>query len=486
MKENRDLIVTAAKLAAGLVAAGGAVMGLGYAVSAAGAALGLLATTIGALGPVVAVVGPLLATVAAGLASIPVVAIAAAAAIAAISYAIYRTGAAAAAVVDLLKQGFQSLKAAASAGAAALGRLAAGFEHLRAGAMAIVGHVGQAIAIALAANAGAEGLRWLGEQATWLKAHALAVFGGMRDALASGDLGLTARIAWVGMKIAFLHGAEQLRLIWVGFKANVSKLITEAFYGALAAVASAWATMQSTWSSVVAGMKTTWLDFTSGFYGAWRTIIGKVEGGIHELHGLFDESFDATTAVTLAEQNAKADVAGVDKATTLEQARIRQQATKDQKAIDAELKGQLGAIAAAKQKDLAANEAKFSAEIGRANQELQQAKDELAALTGRAREQREQAGTGAGAGPQWQAPTRPAGAGIADRLQEMLGGIQAGVEQAVSSRGIFNAAALQSLQATPTTDAAEQTARNTQKIGDVVEQLRKLNRQASNGGLAFA
>jgi hypothetical protein len=54
-----------------------------------------------------------------------------------------------------------------------------------------------------------------------LKQIAFTTLGGIKDALACGDLALAAKVVWLGIKAAFLEGALQVQAVWIGFKAKV-------------------------------------------------------------------------------------------------------------------------------------------------------------------------------------------------------------------------------------------------------------------------
>jgi hypothetical protein len=70
-------------------------------------------------------------------------------------------------------------------------------------------------------------------------------FGGITDALTSGDMSLAARVMWASLKAAWLEGTAGLSREWLAWKAG----FVQVFADAMAALKSAWAATQNWLSS---------------------------------------------------------------------------------------------------------------------------------------------------------------------------------------------------------------------------------------------
>jgi len=82
--------------------------------------------------------------------------------------------------------------------------------------------------------------------------------GGIRDALAGGDLQAAARMLWAGLNLAWLTGSADLRSIWQTMVTGMANVFT------------------SLWASLRKG----WVETTSFFMSIWRTTQSSIAGGI--------------------------------------------------------------------------------------------------------------------------------------------------------------------------------------------------------------
>ena len=82
--------------------------------------------------------------------------------------------------------------------------------------------------------------------------------GGIRDALAGGDLQAAARMLWAGLNLAWLTGSADLRSIWQTMVTGMANVFT------------------SLWASLRKG----WVATTSFFMSIWRTTQNSIAGGI--------------------------------------------------------------------------------------------------------------------------------------------------------------------------------------------------------------
>jgi hypothetical protein len=193
IRNNKGLIVTAAKVAAGVVAAGVSLIGLGLLISGIGAAFGVLASVVAGVGTALGVVG---AVVAALLSPIGLVI---------------------AAVAGL----GTALLVWSGAGADALAWLGEQFGRLRDFATKVLGGITDALAagdIPLAAQ-----ILWLALQLVWQKgvASLSRIWLGARDFFVT-----TAQKMWFGAIAAAQMGFHALEIGWIETTAFLSKTWT--------------------------------------------------------------------------------------------------------------------------------------------------------------------------------------------------------------------------------------------------------------------
>ncbi len=152
ISENRELIATAAKIAAGIFAAGAAVTAIGAATVGAGAILGSVSAIIGTFGSVVGIAGT---------------------------------------VLGALVSPIGLVTSALAAGAGAW--------------------------LYFSGN-GAKAIDFLFERWKAFSEGFMQVFGGIRDALAAGDLALAGKVAMKALEVVWQTGLDQVLDLWYGFR----------------------------------------------------------------------------------------------------------------------------------------------------------------------------------------------------------------------------------------------------------------------------
>lgn len=282
------------------------------------------------------------------------------------------------------------------------------------------------------------------------------VFGGIADALAAGDISLAAKILWVGIKSAFLDGTIELQKAWEDFKSGFVQTAIAAFYGTLEIYETVKAALLTAFDSTVEVMGNIWDTFTSSFSDAWDVVTTAVAKGINYLRQLFDDSFDASAANKMADQQLEAN-----KKERQENLAASKQARSDEAASDIAKvdKDKQKAIEELTRAELAYNKAasdNANKQKGELDKELGGYKEQLAALRKTAAEKA--AAIKKNADDKGVDPNKRFG-----ELSE--------IGKDIKSHGIFNAAAIQSLQSFQSKEeitlqkriakAAEETAKNT-------------------------
>lgn len=120
-------------------------------------------------------------------------------------------------------------------------------------------------------SVGGQALGWLSAQFQSLLAFVQPIIDGIKDALATGDIGLAAQILWKGIQVAFRVGMLKVQGLWQGFKTAVL----------------------DTFDAMIVGIRQKWNNAS--------TFLAR---GLLKLQGLIDKSFDADQAIAFLEQDA--------------------------------------------------------------------------------------------------------------------------------------------------------------------------------------
>lgn len=313
-------------------------------------------------------------------------------------------------------------------------------------------------------GAGAAALAYLADAFRGLQDEAVAAFGGIKDALAAGDLALAARILWLTLRLEWTKGVAALQQSWATFKGYFLQVASDAFYGALIVLNDAWASLQVAWVETTNFLANTWTAFTTGIQKAWNVTQNWLTKGWLHLMGLFDKGFDVNAAVKLADQQAAAANQQLDQQAqkaiggSNQQRDDRRQEIEQQRQATERVIVEQGAGADAKRSQ------QSKADIDAARKALGDARKEWQDALAEAAKKRP---------PESKPLDRFGGPGNLDAMMATIG--------KVTTFGTFNAAALRGLGGGQRVQeraakAAEETARNTKRI----------ERAITDSNLAFA
>jgi TP901 family phage tail tape measure protein len=199
-------------------------------------------------------------------------------------------------------------------------------------AAVVIGLAGLGAYLLYTSNTGGAAMDWLSGKFQMLSDIAGPVFKGIQDAMAGGNLGLAAEIAWQGIQLAWSKGTADIRAAW------------DQWFNGLLQKAD---------------------EFIVQFRSKWNDVSGWLADRMLEAYGTFDSSFDAETAKQMRREDTNRQnnsfAAGVqDRA-----------AGRDAAAKEAEQK-RMEAIAALEEK-LAANVAKAASEAATAAERSEKA-----------------------------------------------------------------------------------------------------------------
>jgi hypothetical protein len=296
-----------------------------------------------------------------------------------------------------------------------------------------------------ASGTGQKALAWLGEKFRELRDAAAKAFQGIGDALAAGDLQLAGRILWLALKVEWKKGVNALSEVWVGFKQTFLNAWTDAVYG-----------LASIFTRGVAILEEVWTKFSATVVDKWKAAEQALAEGIAYLIAK-SQGLDPEDVI----RNVREDYG--------RQRRARQAATKIQlQQIETQREGTLEVLEEDRQRERAEREARYGAALSEAAKELEdliRERDQAIAAAREARETQEaQGATAEEPAPEKRVKDAAAGLGAAEAVA------------AKTTAGTFSAEAAELLGG-PRSDAAERTAKNTERIAESNERIERNQRR---------
>jgi hypothetical protein len=326
--------------------------------------------------------------------------------------------------------------------------------------------VGLGVWFLTSTQAGGQALAWLGDRFSELKTDALAAWKGIGDALATGDIGLAAKILWLTLKMEWQKGVNFLQSKWQEFAGFFTEVFSNASFNIAHHLTDAWAGLQVAWVETTTFLANTWDSFIGLLQKSWNRFAGFFSQVWARIKGMFGQG-DADAEIA----KINADVARQDQEiNTKRDAALAEREGARQKRRD-EIERDRGlskeALVDQQAQAQADRESKHQAALSDAERELAQARAEWEAALTEAEKKRAET-------------EKPKGLQRPSLDVFTPEGLDAAIEKAkVDVVGTFNAAAVQGLGAESlqerTTKATESVASNT----------RQLVNQAKQGRLVF-
>ena len=222
---------------------------------------------------------------------------------------------------------------------------------------------------------------WFGAKFAQLKQFACTAFDGIKAALAAGDYSLAARILWLSLQVAWQKGISVLLGYWINFKQAFMTATLETFYGALSIITDSWASLKSAWVSVVGFLKKFWLGFTGAIMKAWNNTFAWLAKKWLDVKGMFDDSIDVEAEKSKIDADAAKKNAGEDAAYNQIDADSRKQKSQieQRRQIEQDAIGQQMAA------DLEQHNAQYAGELVKSRQALTDARKEWQAAISEAK-----------------------------------------------------------------------------------------------------
>jgi TP901 family phage tail tape measure protein len=222
---------------------------------------------------------------------------------------------------------------------------------------------------------------WFGAKFAQLKQFACTAFEGIKAALTSGDYSLAARILWLSLQVAWQKGVSVLLGYWISFKQAFMTATLETFYGALSIITDSWASLKSVWVSVVGFLKKFWIGFTGAIMKAWNNTFAWLAKKWLDVKGMFDDSIDVEAEkqqidAEAAKKNAGEDAAynQIDKDSQKQKSQIEQRRQIEQEAIGQQMV-----------EDMKEHNAQYADELSKSRQALTDARKEWQAAISEAK-----------------------------------------------------------------------------------------------------
>ncbi len=333
----------------------------------------------------------------------------------------------------------------------------------------VAGLAGLAVAAVQYTTAGGAAVEWMGDKFTGLLRSVGTVIGGIKDALAGGDVQLAAKVLFAGLRVAFESGMLPVRRAWNTAWGGIRLAAIEVW----SAIQGAWLAfrqyMESTFPNLTASITRAWSAMVLALRSAWAKFQNWLTEQVVKVWGFFDESVDVEGVLKLNDDDLRDQLDAIEKKYTdaVAEANRKQQRSPEERAAEQALER-----ATAEAERLAAQQRvieSMAANAGTESDALTATLEEYHAALAAAKEASANA---AGL------PGRSGEHGdIADRIASALAGVEQRQQQ-ISSAGTFSGFSVRGLDTSlqgRIARATEETASNTEKLLD----------KARQGGLKF-
>jgi hypothetical protein len=153
---------------------------------------------------------------------------------------------------------------------------------------------------------GAQAIAYLGDQFSVLKNDAIASWGAIGKALASGDIAAAGKILWLTLKMEWIRGTNWLHGHWLSFKNAFLATTQSIIYGAAGLLSDGWAAIEVAWIETVAFLGDSWSVFTGTLMKTWNSTVGFIRKAWVRLKSLFDSEIQVDAEIQRINQETAA------------------------------------------------------------------------------------------------------------------------------------------------------------------------------------
>jgi hypothetical protein len=233
-----------------------------------------------------------------------------------------------------------------------------------------------------------------------LKSDALTAFGGIRDALASGDIALAAKVLWSLLKLEWQRGINWVKDLWSGFKWYFLSVWNEAVFSLSTTITEAWSGLKRAWVNVVSFMKSIWTGFSTEAGNIWnraQDTIGSAFINALSATGVISKD-EGAMAKQMLSQDMDTKIKERSSAGNGKNAQIESDRQKDLQRIEQERRDMLKSLESDKNADQAKRTKEYEAEVKARQSEVEAARRELDALRAEAADKKAKQAASKGAG----------------------------------------------------------------------------------------
>lgn len=145
-----------------------------------------------------------------------------------------------------------------------------------------------------------------------LKEDALTAFGGIRDALAAGDLGAAMAVATSFLQLEWQKAVQFLEERWFAFKDMFLGIATDAFFGVLEIWNNVSASLEGAWVSSIAFIQNAWTTMLSGIQTSMAKAQGFIAKVLLKIQSQFDKSLNLEDALAIVDEGTAGKVTGIN------------------------------------------------------------------------------------------------------------------------------------------------------------------------------
>lgn len=129
----------------------------------------------------------------------------------------------------------------------------------------------------------ADSAKYLGQKINQFGAYCSESWQGVKDAFHGGDLKLAVKVLWASVKVAWLQGIQPLKETWIGFKSllvegwsNLWHGMADVFSACFYALKDGWSAtvywLLDAWNATVYGLTVAWYATVNGLTVAWNSV----------------------------------------------------------------------------------------------------------------------------------------------------------------------------------------------------------------------
>lgn len=314
---------------------------------------------------------------------------------------------------------------------------------------------------------GAQAIAYLGDKFSVLKTDAIASWGAIGKALASGDIAAAGKILWLTLKMEWIRGTNWLHGHWLSFKNAFLATTQSIIYGAAGLLSDGWAAIEVAWIETVAFLGDSWSVFTGTLMKTWNSTVGFIRKAWVRLKSLFDSEIQVDAEIQRINQETAAKNESAGESMLGQLAERDQQRRTARGEIEQNRQGREAALQQMQSAEEAARRTGTDAALAAAQAELDVAKQEWQGAIAAVNDSVDAAADSKKSSQQNSI------AELQSALSQSADSV-ASEKKAIENKSTFNAFAIRGLGADSLSDralrAAEQTAANTQRLIRVIEQ----------------